>query len=105
MPARHLEFLIEEPSMETFLNALLPIILPGECTFACRVFPYKAKPSAKLQDRLRAYARWLPQDWRLVLLVDRDRENCHYLKQQLEDVVRSVGFQLRRLLATYLGGW
>ena len=94
MPARHLEFLIEEPSMETFLNALLPIILPGECTFACHVFPYKAKPAAKLRDRLRAYARWLPHDWRLVLLVDRDQADCHCLKQQLEDVVRDARLQL-----------
>ena len=94
MPARHLVFLIEEPSMETFLDGLLPTILPDGCTFECRIFPYKASPSAKLQPRLRAYARWLPQDWRLVLLVDRDQEDCHCLKQQLEDVVRSAGFQL-----------
>ena len=29
MRARHLEFLIEEPSMETFLQLILPRILPS----------------------------------------------------------------------------
>ena len=38
MRARHLEFLIEEPSMETFLRDILPRILPTECTFRLHSF-------------------------------------------------------------------
>ena len=81
MTARHLEFLIEEPSMETFLRNLLPRILPTECTFQLHSFPYK-RNLQRLRDRLRGYARWLPSDWRVVLLVDRDQDDCLVLKQQ-----------------------
>ena len=31
MTARHLEFLVEEPSMEVFLRSLLPRVLPERC--------------------------------------------------------------------------
>ena len=33
MPANHLELLVEEPSMEAFLRALLPRLLPEDRTF------------------------------------------------------------------------
>ena len=31
--------------------------------------------SKNLEPRLRGYARWLPEDWRIVVMVDRD--DCH----------------------------
>lgn len=33
MVASHLEFLVEEPSVEAFLRVLLPRLLPQNCTF------------------------------------------------------------------------
>lgn len=39
--ARHLEFLVEEPSMETFLKGLLPRLLPEGCTFG--IHPFQGK--------------------------------------------------------------
>ena len=89
MKALHLEFLIEEPSMETFLRAILPRIIPIECTFRLHNFAYK-RDLRRLQARLRAYARWLPPDCRLVLLVDRDQDDCLILKQQLDDSAASA---------------
>ena len=96
MRARHLEFLIEEPSMETFLRDILPRILPTECTFRLHSFPYK-RDLHRLRVRLQAYARWLPPDWRLVLLVDRDQDDCLILKQQLDDLAASANLRPRSL--------
>ena len=82
--AQHLEFLLEEPSMETFLQGLLPRILPKGCTFNCHVFQGKQDLLRKLESRLRGYKYWLPADRRLVVVLDRDDDDCHALKRRLE---------------------
>lgn len=84
MTAPHLEVLTEERSMEAFLETLLPRLLPAEATFAIHSFQGKADLLKKLKNRLRGYARWLPRNSRIVVVVDRDNENCRELKAQLE---------------------
>jgi hypothetical protein len=37
-----------------------------------------------LPDRLRGYASWIPETWRIVVVVDRDDEDCGKLKARLE---------------------
>ena len=64
MVAAHLEFLVEELSMEAFLRGLLPRILPQDRSFAIHPFQGKQDLLGKLEPRLRAYASWLPQDRR-----------------------------------------
>jgi len=48
MNARHLELLVEEPSMEAFLRALLPRVLPAGRTFEVHAFQGKDDLLAKL---------------------------------------------------------
>jgi len=81
--------------MEAFLRALLPRILPPDCSF--EVYPFQGKTDllGKLSDRLRAYARWLPDDWRIVVVVDRDNDDCLELKGRLEEVARGAGLSTR----------
>ena len=81
--------------MEAFLRGLLPRVLPPECSF--EIHPFQGKPDllAKLGGRLLGYARWLPDDWRLSVLVDRDQEDCRALKRELEGIARSAGFRTR----------
>jgi hypothetical protein len=88
MTTGHLELLVEEPSMEAFLRALLPRLLPRDRTFD--VHPFQGKPDllGKLESRLRGYAAWLPEDWRIVVVVDRDDDDCATLKTQLEEIAR-----------------
>ncbi len=76
MTARHLKLLVEEPSMEAFLRALLPRLLAASRTFEVHAFQGKADLLGKLQARLRGYAQWLPDDWRIVVVVDRDDDDC-----------------------------
>lgn len=86
MAANHLELLVEEPSMEAFLRGLLPRLLPAGRTFEVHPFQGKSDLLGKLEARLRGYAQWLPADWRLFIVVDRDDEDCFALKQRLETV-------------------
>lgn len=88
MAANHLELLVEEPSMEAFLSALLPRLLPQDRTFVVHPFQGKSDLLGKLETRLRGYAAWLPADWRIVVVVDRDDEDCRVLKRQLETIGR-----------------
>ncbi len=95
MAASHLELLVEEPSMEAFLRALLPRLLPRGRTFEMHVFQGKSDLLGKLEARLRAYATWLPADWRIVVVVDRDDDDCRDLKLRLEDIAHRAGLRSR----------
>ena len=95
MTARHVEFLVEEPSMEAFLRALLPRLLPPDRSFDVRVFQGKPDLLRKLENRLRGYAKWLPDDHRIVVMVDRDNDECHALKVQLEETAGRAGLLTR----------
>ena len=95
MTARHVEFLVEEPSMEAFLRALLPRLLPPDRSFDVRVFRGKPDLLRKLEKRLRGYAKWLPDDHRIVVMVDRDNDECHELKQRLEAAAARAGLRSR----------
>lgn len=95
MMARHLEFLVEELSMEAFLNTLPPRLLPEDCTFAVRAFQGKRDLLSKLASRLRAYARWLPPEDRIFVLVDRDDDDCRVLKERLEVAATEAGLPAR----------
>lgn len=93
--AAHLELLVEDPSMEAFLRALLPRLIPNNRTFEIHSFQGKNDLLAKLEARLRGYAAWLPRDWRIVIVVDRDNDDCLALKQRLEGIAGTVGLQTR----------
>jgi hypothetical protein len=87
----HLEFLVEEASLESALTQLLPKILPSNVT--SNIHAYRGKPDllAKVPNRLKGYQAWLPPDWKIVVLIDEDREDCLKLKKQLEDMAISAG--------------
>jgi len=90
----HVEFLVEEPSMEAALGLLLPKILESK-TF--KIYPHQGKPDllSKLPDRLRAYASWMPPSWRIVVIVDRDDEDCETLKRRLDAIAAQAGLATR----------
>lgn len=95
MMARHLELLVEEPSMEAFLRALLPRLLPQDRSFEVHPFQGKTDLLEKLLPRLSGYAQWLPEDWRVVVVVDGDDEDCRNLKERLEVMAAKAGLVTR----------
>ncbi len=101
--AAHLEILVEEPSMEAFLRALLPRLLAERATF--EVYPHQGKSDllGKIGARLRAYAHWLPDDWRIVVVVDRDNDDCDALKRRMEQFAADGRFPSRAAIGSI--GW
>ena len=87
----HLEFYVEELSQESALTQLLPKILPSNITF--NIHHYEGKPDflKKVPNRLKGYQPSLHPDWKIVLLIDEDREDCLNLKRQLEEMAISAG--------------
>ncbi|MBI3652779.1 MAG: DUF4276 family protein [Acidobacteria bacterium] len=88
----HIEFLVEEPSAEKALLVLIPKILGADITFAIHVFQGKSDLLKNLPSRLKGYKAWIPPDWRIVVLVDRDQQDCSELKIQLEKNAEDAGF-------------
>ena len=88
----HIDFLLEEPSAEAALTAILPSILSDNVSFDFHVFKGKEDLLKKLPERLKTYRRWIPNDWRIVVLIDEDRKDCHELKANLEKAAHEAGF-------------
>ncbi len=84
MSVEHVEILVEEPSMEAALRPLLPKVL-GSTSF--QVYPSQGKHDLlkRLEERLRGYSRWLPANWRIMVVVDRDNDSCRNVKTDLEN--------------------
>lgn len=89
----HIEFLIEEASAEIVLTEIVPKILGDEVTFKVHDFRGKTNLLKKLPDRMKGYYNLLKyqEDWRIVVLIDEDRQNCQDLKQKLEDIASQEG--------------
>lgn len=81
---------VEEISMEVALNKLLPKIL-GEVAFQIIQFQCKNDLLKQLPSRLKGYSTWLPAGHTIMVLVDRDRDDCLQLKQQLEQMATEAG--------------
>ena len=94
MIAQGLEFLVEEPSMAEFLRTFLQRFLPNVTT---TVHEHQGKDALmrKLEGRLRGYSDWLPDDWRIVVVVDRDDDDCHGLKERLDRMAAVAGLLTR----------
>jgi len=103
MRAQHLEILVEEPSAEAFLNEVLPRMLGDRASFLIHTHQGKNDLLRKLYRRLRAYAGWMAENTRIVVLIDRDDADCEILKQQMEEAATAAGLLTRS--ASCRGRW
>lgn len=94
MTVDHVEVLVEEPSMEAALEWLLPKML-ADTSFRVHTHQGKMDLLGKLPEKLKAYSRWIPETWRIVVVVDRDNNDCEALKSQLEEAAARAGFVTR----------
>lgn len=91
--------------MEALLEELLPRVIPGH-TFG--IHPHQGKPDLldKVEQRLRAYARMTWPDLRVVIVVDRDGDDCFVLKKRMTDACRAAGCNaLCRIAIEELEAW
>lgn len=87
----HIEFLLEELSAEATLKCILPKILNDDVSFDIHVLQGKQDLLKKLPMRLKGYSKWIPNNWRVIVLIDEDRQDCHKLKTQLESTAHEAG--------------
>lgn len=87
-----IEFFLEEPSAEAALSTILPKILSVDIIYNFHVFEGKHDLLKKLPRRLKGYSKWLPEDWRIMVLIDEDRKDCRELKAKLEKTAHNAGF-------------
>lgn len=85
---------VEEPSMEVALHQLLPKLI-NDADFEIRRFQCKDDLLKNLPDRLRAYSSWLPPTWAILVLVDRDDDDCEALKERLDKMATDVGLLIK----------
>ena len=87
-----LEMLVEEPSAEEALRHLLPKVLRGRARAKVVNLGSKYKLLKVLEDRLKAYRVRIDkgENLRVVVLVDRDDDDCTKLKCQLERMAKAA---------------
>ncbi|MDR9853624.1 DUF4276 family protein [Paenibacillus sp. VCA1] len=105
----HLEVLVEEPSMKKALDILIPKIIDSNHSFEVHNFRSKQDLMSKLEQRLRGYSK-LRSSWefKIVILIDEDRQNCRELKQFLVNVANKSGvadISLCRIVVEELEAW
>lgn len=81
--------------MGDFLQGILPCFLSDNHTYAIHTFQGKPNLLKNLKERLRGYRTWLPDCYRIVIMVDRDDDDCLSLKKQLEDAALTSGLRTR----------
>lgn len=88
-----IEILVEEPSAEEALRHLLPKIVQHRARYSLINMGSKHKLLKALPQRLKAYKQRIDQGerLRLVVLVDRDRDDCMKLKRELERMAHAAG--------------
>ena len=86
----HLEFYVEEPSMEITLENLIPKIRP-DVTYNIYQFEGKQNLLRNLPNRLSDYKKWITSDIKILVLVDRHADDCYVLKDQLESISAKAG--------------
>ncbi len=81
-----LEVLVEEPSAEAALRHLLPKLVPAAVRWKIVNFRSKSRLLKELATRLRAYRIRVErgEDVRILVLVDRDDDDCLELKRGLD---------------------
>ena len=91
-----LDFFIEEQSAEAALQILVRKILP-DTKCVVRFHPFRGKPDLlrKLPERLKAFSTWIADDHCIIVLVDRDNDDCHQLKRRLENIAAEAGLKTR----------
>lgn len=88
-----LNIIVEEPSAEAAIKIIAPKIVPAGTKIKVVNLNSKAQLLRKLPDRLRGYAARIDngEDIKIIILIDRDGDDCIALKQQITTMVNHAG--------------
>ena len=95
-----LEILVEESSMEAALREIMPKLLQGRANWKPINMGSKGKLLRDLPARLRAYRSRIKngEKLKIIVLVDRDKDNCENLKRKLETIAREAGLTTKTVV-------
>jgi hypothetical protein len=94
-----IEFLVEDASTEAFLEVILPKILDRSIFDNCQIHQFGGKDRLlkNLSNRLKGYKNWITDDDKIVVLIDRDRDDCRELKNKIEEIAKDAGLITKSL--------
>lgn len=95
----HIKFFLEEPSAEEALRCILPKIFSPDVICIFHAFEGKDDMLEELPKHLKGH-QWIPDNWRIVVLIDEDRRDCHELKAILEKAAHDAGFVTKSSTST-----
>lgn len=96
-------FLVEERSMKTLLEGLLPRILPKDILF--QIIPHEGKADLERSVPIKIKA-WTEPEVKFVIIQDQDSNDCKDLKQKLVSLAAPYGKQfLVRIACHELEAW
>lgn len=81
--------------MAEFLRCVAPGLLPAGASFQVVEFGNKQQLLRKLPERLAGYRHWVTPGHVLVVVVDRDEDDCHALKARLEEIAAQAQLSTR----------
>lgn len=94
MKKEWIEILTEEPSMESFLRAILPKILPEGYVLDqnCFIRPHEGKSDLKrsIPRKVKSYPNF-PWPVKLIIVHDQDSNDCKQLKNELARLAQGTG--------------
>ena len=83
-------FLLEEPSIATVLNEILPKIIPATISFNCVPHQGKQDLAKSIATKIRAFKRFSPET-KFIIVHDQDSHDCRKLKAELLEICQTAG--------------
>jgi len=83
-------FLLEEPSIATVLNEILPKIIPDTVSFICVPHQGKQDLAKSIPTKLKAFKSFSP-DTKFIIVHDQDSHDCKKLKAELLGICQNAG--------------
>jgi len=94
MSVDHIKVFVEEESVEIALHALIPKII-ADTEYEVHSFGGKSRLLAALPGRLRAYSKYEYATWRILVIVDLDKDDCEALKSKLDKITTDARLKTR----------
>ncbi len=87
----HFEILVEEYSAEIALRNLLSKLVCGDHTYRIITSQGKNDLIKNLPAKLRGYRKWLSKNMTILVVVDRDNDDCFALKNKIDQMAQEAG--------------